>query len=231
MVHNSPDEAFEQTIEGAIFKREMEETRQDKRIIDLKPHRKYMVDTAWDIGYRDATAIIFFQMIPPDRILILDYYENNFENLAHYAKILQEKRDKMNIVYGTHFGPHDLEKHDLTTGFSIDDFARDLGINFTVIPKASKKQDLIESARRIFPQCWFDRKKATGLINCLDNHRYEKKPSTEVYSDKPRKDWTTHGADAFEYMAYAIENFGGSSRLMTQQHADELYRRYAPPIV
>lgn len=227
----TPDEAFEQTIEGAIFKREMNETRNEHRILDTRPNPAYLVDTVWDIGYRDATAIIWFQCIPPDRVIILNYYENNFETLAHYAKKLQEIREKFGIVYGQHFGPHDIEKHDYSTGFTIDDYARDLGITFTCIPRASAKQDLIETARRVFPRCWFDRKRASGLINCLDNYRYEKKPNMDAYSDKPRRDWSAHGADAFQYLAYAVENFGGSSAVMTKQKASELYEQYAPPVL
>ena len=62
------------------------------------------VDKALDLGVYDSTAIIFFQQLA-NQILIIDYYENNREGLPHYVQLVKDKE----YVYGDHYAPHDIE--------------------------------------------------------------------------------------------------------------------------
>ena len=55
-------ETFYNSIEGAFFKQEMSRARQDKRIglpVPFDPNRP--LNTFWDIGMDDETAIWFHQ--------------------------------------------------------------------------------------------------------------------------------------------------------------------------
>lgn len=226
-----PDEAFEQSIEGAIFYHEMSTLRTSKRITDVSPDTSRMVDTVWDIGYRASTAIIWFQVLPNHEVLIFDYYENQREALKHYAKIIEQKREEHGIIYGRHYGPHDLQKHDYNTGITAFDFARSLGLHFDVIPKARSKWDLIEAARRTIPVSWIDRSRCQQLIKCLDNYRLEWKATVGQYSSKPLDNWAAHGADSFQYLSFVRENYGGSQNAMTQERIRNLYEAYGPPPV
>lgn len=229
---STPEEAFETSVEGTYFYNEMFQVREEKRMRpDLKPDPNYVVDTAWDLGYRDSMAIGFFQIVSPTEVLLIDYYENSGEPFRHYADKLQEKRTQHGIIYGEHFAPHDVESSSVQTGETTLDWARGFGIDFTPLPKAHSKQDLIECARRVLPYCWFNQNRCSRLIQCLDNHRKEWKAQLGTYSDQPRKDWTSDGADMFKYLAYAVENYGGSNRVTTAARAKELYEKYAPPVI
>jgi len=228
---STPEEAFETSIEGAYFYNEMAAVRSEQRVRPMKPAPGIAVDTSWDIGYSDATAIIWFQVLSPTEYLILDYYENEGEALDHYAEILDRKRTQHGIIYGKHFGPHDLKQHSFSTGQTIQDFARNLGVQFTVLPKAGDKRDLIESTRRILPNCYFNEPRVRRLLSCLDSYRKDYKVNTGTYSEKPRKDWSTHGADAMQYLAYSIENFGSGRNNMTAERARKLREANAPPPV
>jgi len=47
---------------------------------------------------------------------------------------------------------------------------------------------------------WFDHKCNDG-IECLRQYQREYDEDKKVFRDKPRHDWTSHGADAFRYLA------------------------------
>lgn len=229
---STPEEAFETSIEGSYFYNEMFDVRKNGRMSPtLKADPNQLVDTAWDIGFRDSMAITWFQVVSPTEVLILDYYENTGENFGHYVEVLEQKRIKHGFQYGAHYGPHDIGQHSVQTGQTLQDWARGFGINFTPLPKARAKQDLIECARRIIPYCWFKQDTTQQLIRCLDHHRKEWKMHTGTYSDKPRHDWTSNGADSFKYMAYAVENFGGSRGRMTPERIKQIRDKVLPPAI
>jgi len=227
---STKDEAFEISIEGAYFSQQMSNLRKKERILqDLDPHPSYLVDTAWDIGYDDAMTIIFFQVVPPN-IYIIDYYENNHEGLSHYARILDEKRRQHDIIYGKHFGPHDVQQHSPQTGKSFMEYARTFGIVFTPLPKPGLKRNSIEAARRVLPTCFICKRRCYYLIKCLDNYRKEYDEKLGTYKDNPRHDWASHGADAMQGLAVGVETHGGSVNSMTSERANQLLETYGPPI-
>ena len=81
-----------------------------KQITRVPVDPAYPVNTAWDLGFNDQTAI-FFQQIGHN-IHIVDYYENKNEAFPHYAQILKEK----DYVYEHNYGPHDLDQTEFGTG-------------------------------------------------------------------------------------------------------------------
>lgn len=227
---STPEEAFETSVEGTFFYNEMFSLRKENRLRnDISHDPNLLVDTAWDIGYNDSMAIIWFQVVSPTEILVIDHYENTGEGISHYVDILEQKRVQHGFKYGAFYGPHDIGQHSAQTGQTLQDYLRGFGITMTALPQARAKQDLIEAARRVLPKCWFNGPRTTRLISALDHYRKEYKMHMGTYGDKPRKDWTTDSADAFQYMAYAVENFGGSRNLITQERARQLHEKYAPP--
>src|SRR5690606_8182754 len=104
-------EAFEVAIEGAYYATNMRELRIGGRITSVPINEHIPVHTGWDLGMNDQTAIWFFQVVGRE-IRVVDYYENSDATIAHYARVLEEKRAEHKFRYGRYFGPHDLEVRD-----------------------------------------------------------------------------------------------------------------------
>jgi len=205
-VLNSHDEY---DIEGSIYGEWLDTVREEKRICKVPHDTSGAVHTAWDLGIGDSTAIWFFQLIGQE-IHIIDYYECRGEGIAHYAKVLDDKRSSEGYIYGTHYAPFDINKRELSTGQTLYDTAWGLGIEFDVLDRAVLEGG-IELVRQILPRCWFDQKRTDAGMDCLINYKWKKLEtmSTEdraVYASKPLHDWTSHGADAFRYLATAVQD-------------------------
>ena len=57
----------------------------DGRICRVPYDPALPVDTDWDLGIGDATAIWFSQSLRGGEIRLIDYYEHSGEGLPHYA--------------------------------------------------------------------------------------------------------------------------------------------------
>lgn len=183
--------SFEISSKGSYYGHILEQMEKDGRFMELTPGN-VQVDTWWDIGYGDATAIWFTQSIG-QQIRVLDYYENSGEGMKHYIKVLQEKREKLGYIYRQHWGPHDLNQGEMGTGRTKLETARSLGINFRFVPDITK-QDGIEAVRSILPQCVFDKKKCARGLEVLRNYCKEWDEKGKCFRNEPRKHhWTNHG--------------------------------------
>jgi len=188
--------SFDVSIEGSYYGKQMLDADRGGRIIDVPWIKSLEVDTWWDIGMHDSTAIWFTQTLGTE-IHFIDYYEAHGEGLQHYADVLRTKP----YMYGYHTGPWDLQVRELGSGTSRLQTARKLGINFTVL-KQSAFQDGIEASRAIFPRCWFDKTKCERGIDCLNSYCKEFDDDRQEYKNKPKTpNWPNHGSDAFRYMA------------------------------
>ncbi len=199
--------SFEMGIEGTVYGRCVDAIRKDGRIGKVPYQRTADVETFWDLGFGDATAIIFTQTIGPE-LHIIDYYENNGEGLAHYVKLLQDK----GYIYGKHWAPHDVENGHLSTGQTLRNYALELGIKFHVVPKTAIDFG-VECGRTAFDTAWFDEIKCERLIKCLENYQYRYNEKMHCYSNTPQHDQWSDGCDAWRYMALARRMFGKSGKL------------------
>jgi len=82
--------SFEAAIKGAYYSKEMLKARQDKRITNVPYDKALPIDTWWDLGIGDATAILFMQNDGVNWRLI-DSYQATGEGLSHYVTVLQER--------------------------------------------------------------------------------------------------------------------------------------------
>lgn len=192
--------SFTLGIEGAYYAQYMQEARDENRIGNIPWDKQSRVYTAWDLGYGDSCAIIFYQIIGQE-IHVIDYYENHGEGLPHYAGILKEKP----YIYGDHFAPHDIESHAFSSGLSAKEVGSSLGLRFITLPTLKLRlEDGIEALRGVFPRLWIDGEKCKYLIKCLENYRKEFDSRLEVYKERPRHDKYSHAADAMRYAAIAV---------------------------
>jgi hypothetical protein len=194
--------AFDVPALGAIYANEYQSARDAKRITNVPYDPLLQVSTFWDIGIGDNTAIWFAQRHGSE-VRVIDYYEANSQPLDHYVGVIKSK----SYVYAEDWLPHDAQARELTSGKSTIEILRTLGRNAKITPKLSI-EDGINAARMVFPRAWFDEAKCARGLECLQNYRRELNEKLGEFRSTPVHDWASHGADAFRYLAVAIDKSG-----------------------
>ena len=188
--------SFEAAVKGAIFARELEKVRQEGRVAVVPVDPVLPVDTDWDLGVGDQTAIWFSQSTRSGEVRVVDYYEASGEGLPHYASVLSQK----GYTYGTHWAPFDIEVKEFASGRSRLETAASLGIRFRIVPKVAL-EDGIHAARMLLPRCWFDSKRCAAGLEALQHYRRDYNQRINEFKATPVHDWASHAADAFRYLA------------------------------
>lgn len=202
-------------LRGAYYAHLMSDALNSGRIGNVPYDPAVLVHTAWDLGFRDPTAIWFFQLVGQE-IHVIDYYESSGEAMSHYVRVLEQKKEEHGYVYGSHWAPHDVKAGVLQTGTSLLNTARDLGLIFRPLTREREVMNGIERVRNILHRCWFDAKKCEHGIECLECYCKEWSDKYQCFSSHPLHDWTSHGADAFRYLSAALPRMGsGGGGIMT----------------
>lgn len=183
--------SFDAAVMGAYYGRLLDEAQEEGRICSVPHDPVARVDTWWDLGVGDSTAIWFVQTVGRE-LRVIDHYEMTGEGLAHYAKVLAGKP----YTYGRHIAPHDIAVRELGSGQSRLEIARGLGIKFEVAPRLPV-DDGINAVRLTIPKCWFDAERCRQGIEALRLYRKDYDEKMKVFRDRPRHDWASHSADAF----------------------------------
>jgi phage terminase large subunit len=183
-------------IKGQWYQKELQSLKKQGRITRVPYDPGLPVDTDWDLGMVDATAIWFSQSTRSGEVRLIDYYEANGESLPHFANVLKDK----GYTYGEHWAPHDIQIKELSSGRSRLEAAAAHGIRFNVCPKVSVI-DGIHAARLLFPRCYFDETNTQRGLDCLRHYRKRKNEALDEFTSQPVHDWASHGADAFRYLA------------------------------
>lgn len=192
--------SFDATVEGAYYAAEMMAaiSASPSRVCTIPIDPIPKVDTAWDLGIDDATAIWFIQDVGLERRLI-DYLEVSGEGLPQIVGRLESKGYR----YGRHLLPHDVEVRELNNGTSRRETLEKLGLkNIEVIPQ-QEVADGINAVRLMLPRCWFDSNRCARGIEALKQYRREWDGKRQTWRERPYHDWTSHAADAFRYLALA----------------------------
>ena len=188
-----------QTVDGAIFAKEMQQAEFEGRITRVPYDATKPVLAVFDIGWADATAVWFLQFIGMETRLIR-YYETNQTTMSE----ILAKMQTFGYVYDTLYLPHDAQNKTLAAnGRSIEDIVRNAGFNVRIIDRVPIA-DSINAARTIFSKCYFDRENCHEGLQCLRHYRYDVNPETGNFSQKPLHDNYSHGADAFRYIGLMI---------------------------
>ncbi|MFA4974936.1 MAG: terminase family protein [bacterium] len=188
-------------IVGAYFGRELAEAERAGRITAVAPAPGVKVNTAWDLGIGDSTAIWLFQAYGGE-IRVLAHYENHGQPLSHYVAELDAIGTRLGIEYGNDYVPHDARVRSLETGRTRVETLAALGRRPMLVP-AHKLMDGINAVRLTLPRMWFDAEECKQGLEALRQYRAEFDEKTRAYKDTPRHDWTSHSADAARYMCMA----------------------------
>jgi hypothetical protein len=193
---------FESAIIGAFYGKEMRQLTDLGRVTKVEHDPMFKVHTAWDLGYSDDTAIWWFQVVHGE-IRLLDYHSSNGQPVAFYAGIIESREHERMYDYGTHYLPHDAKAKTLASNRSIIEQLTDkIDIKHLRIVPSLSLQDGIQASRLALTRAWFDHGCEDG-IECLRQYQREYDEDKKVFRDKPRHDWTSHGADAFRMLAIA----------------------------
>lgn len=186
-----------QTLEGAVYARELREAREEGRITKVPYDLAHTVDTYWDLGFNDATSIWFIQKVGFEHHVI-DYYENRQQHLAHYVGVLQDKK----YNYGTDYMPHDAASNQLGAPSIEKQFKELTGRAPVIVPKGEVAVG-INACRMAFPQLWFDEEHCADGLQMLRRYCYEVDEDNGEFSRRPIHDESSHAADALRYWAMA----------------------------
>jgi hypothetical protein len=198
---STPAEAFEASIEGAYYAEQLAKAELQGRIGPFKAVPELPVNTAWDIGVGDATAIWFWQKLK-DKIYLVGYYENSGEGLPYYIDVLEQYRRRLGWTYGQHIVPHDAKVREFGTGRTRVEQMLSHGIKPTVCAAASL-EDGINSVRATLPHCWFAEDECSTGIRHVKAYRKDWDETRGCWKDKPRHDSSSHAADALRYLSLA----------------------------
>lgn len=189
--------SFETAISGAYFTRELRSAREAGRIRRVEYDPAVPVSTWWDLGHTDQTAVIFAQFVGRE-IHVIDYAEESGLDMASWAKILQARP----YLYSRHHLPHDADaKHQAAGGRTIADQLRSLNVRPITVHPAQDVLHGINQARLMFARCYFDAERCERLLDCLAFYHAKQDERHAVERPEPEHDWSSHGADAFRYLA------------------------------
>jgi phage terminase large subunit len=196
----------EAAIKGAIYGKELSTARTSGRITRVPHDPALPVDTDWDLGVGDSTAIWFTQSLRSGEVRVIDFHEASGEGFSYYARVLKEKANERGYTYGTHWGPHDIVVREMGTGKSRVETAREHGIKFEVTPRimGSEKGEVeegINAVRNLLPRCWFDEKGCEAGLEALRHYRRDFNARLDEFKPTPVHDWSSHAADAFRGLA------------------------------
>lgn len=192
---STPEEAFDASIQGAYFAKQMLKMRQDKRIGRVPHDIDLPVDIAWDIGLDDTMFLVCRQSFRWEN-RIINCYSNHDESFHHYVQWIQDQ----GYTLGKMYLPHDSAKRSLR---SPDKDTRLVtlqglmpGIKMVQVERTRALMEKIHSTRLFLNTCWIDEENCQELIRCLDGYRQAWDERLGQWKGEAVHDECSHGASA-----------------------------------
>ncbi len=198
--------SFDAAIPGAIWGDCLDRAQKEGRIVVFPIDTAQPVDTGWDLGRTDDTAIWFRQM-NGTQMDVVDHHSSNGKDVDFYVQLLLDKQKEHKITYGTHWLPHDARPRTLAAGGKsiLQQFHDAAKIHkalgrFAIIPRLDV-QEGIQAARKTFPRCRFHATRCEKGLASLRQYHREWDDELKKFNDNPVHDWASHDADAFRYLS------------------------------
>lgn len=193
---------FDAAAPGAYYASLLSEAERAGRIGRVPADPSLRVDTAWDLGIDDYTAVWFFQQAGRE-VRVVDYFETSGAGLP---AIVAEAIAAKPYLWGTHHLPHDVMVRELATGRSRYETLGSLGLSRISVGAAADPEERVNAARLMIPMCWFDAERCGLGLERLRAYRKRWSRATRSYAG-PLHDQASHGADAFG--EFALNRGGG----------------------
>jgi hypothetical protein len=217
---STPEEAFEASIEGAIFGKWMANAEEAGQIGDYKAHDGVAVHMFADIGRKDYTSFWFAQVFA-GKVRCVGFYQNTLEGLPHYTEYcfgtahakkvhpgFQSRKDIKGIfeINGWKVGkavfPHDIKVEEWGSARTRIEMAIAAGFD-AEIATSMGFHDGINAARGTIPLTDFDAEGCGVGLKMLKNYRWAWDDIRGVFltGTEPRHDINSHGSDAYRYLS------------------------------
>lgn len=204
---STPDECWQASNEGKYYAVAVSLARQQGRIGQYPLLRHVPVNSFWDLGATDSTAIWLHQEIGGmDRWV--RFYEASGQGYLHFILWMEAQQ----CVWGRHYLPHDAEQKRQGVNATTDAVSQMRAIrpswDWHVVPVVSWVQHGIDLARTEFPQYQFDEEGTKEGIAHLEAYSRGWNNTLQWWSDEPRHDEHSHCADAFRQKAQGYVPIG-----------------------
>lgn len=188
-----------QTLVGAIYAQEIKKVLLEGRRgkVEYDPSRP--VHTFWDLGHDDYTSIWFVQQVGMHYNLI-NFFQDRLQKMAYYISFLQDCK----YNYGFHNLPHDGDNETLAGRSPAKQLRVAYPGKVKIIPRVTRKVMGIRAGRAIFDLCNFDEENTADGWQCLCHYEYEVDEEGK-YSQNPKHNEYSHGADAFQGLALSLK--------------------------
>lgn len=215
---STPEEAFTQRVEGAIYGSEISHLRANgKMAAEFEPDAYCPLYVSWDIGLNDYTALWLIQPCGDGKFYVLDYYCSNDKPLSHYTNHLQWWERKYNKLIEMNLLPHDASTR-INLGSEMTSYLNkvlETGQRAVVIPRCDSVWKGIYAAKDILPHCVFHKRcgepvrSEEGMeymsgVDALENYQRGGVGANGVERTNPLHNACSHGADAFRIFAEAF---------------------------
>ena len=196
--------SFEAAAKGSYYNDLILKAKEEGRVGNYPNESDQWTHTVWDIGYKDSTAVWFFQK-HGSTIRLVDYYENSNQEIPFYINMLQDRGYR----YGVHYLPWESFNKDVrgTTDEIFRKYLASSQVGGTT-QKVAKKHTVqhgIDLARSHFTKFYFNETPTYKGLELLSLYTKEYNTKLQTFKDKPLHDYTSHCADALRYLAMVIE--------------------------
>lgn len=221
---SDPDEPFQVSTKGTYYPVQIARARKEKRFTVVPHVPGIPVNTFWDIGNSDGTAIWMHQRVGM-RHHFIKFIEGWGEPYAHFVSEMQ----KLGWVWGRHYLPHDgahvRQAMDVDSQISPEQALYKLGLrNIEIVPRVDELQHGIQMVRDVFSQCVFDEAGCKeGLVH-LEMYRKRWNAQQQCWTDQPLKDIHTEGADSFRQFAQVNSKIPAGGPVQSQKRRTRNWR-------
>jgi len=189
---------FDSAVPGAYYATELLQAEADGRILEVPYNPAFKVDTMWDLGIDDYTAIWFTQRVSERRLNVLGYYETSDLGLDAIVKeAFKDNREAVRYNFGMHYLPHDVRVRELGAGGRTRlQTLYSLGVKPIRAGIARDPEDRINAVRRLMPYCYWDKERTLVGRDHLKQYRKRYNKSLGVFVG-PLHNEHSHASDAF----------------------------------
>lgn len=192
--------SFEEIVPGSFYIDLLLKAEIAGRIAPLRASPDQPIYVSFDIGWADATALWYSQILPDNSVDIIGYEEYYKTSIVDLIPRIRAREG----FIGALLLPHDARQHQVTSGVTVEDILTRAGFTCYVMPQTDEAAQ-VQSVRMLLPRCNIDPEECERGLECLKH--YHNKPKAEkgggiTWSPNAVHDWSSHAAKSIATLAY-----------------------------